>query len=187
MELLLRHAKTFRQSNSRQGWRGLWYALLLRLTGRHPVWTTQKGVEIVVERGRKPQSAYDFVVQFREPGGRWRTPKHIHLVVELYVKEAYNRALTHALRDYLIQVFDQVEPISSYPPQLQVYKPGDEQQFVSLDAVGEFTVEFLLVVSELIFIQEKTNYPQGSLTRDLYEAFGREDRFSVINRATYRG
>lgn len=35
-----------------------------------------------------------------------------------------------------------------------------------------YIVEFLLVVSELIFIQEKTNYPQGSLTRELYEDFG---------------
>jgi hypothetical protein len=155
----------------------------------HLIWTTQEGVEIAVERGSKSQSAHDFVVRFRDPNRsrRWRTPKHIHLIVELYVKEAYEPILTHQLRDYLVGVFQQIQPISSYPPQLQVYKPGDEQQFARLNAVGEFSVEFLLVVSELIFIQEKTNYPQGSLTQELYMAFGKEDRFSVINRATYRG
>lgn len=162
---------------------------LLRLLGKQLIWTTQQGVEIAVEKGRKAQSPHDFVVKFRDPqrGGSWRTPKHVHLVVELYVKEAYNRDLTHQLRDHLIGVFDKVQPISSYPPRLQVYKKGDELPFAELDKVGEFSVEFLLVVSELIFIQEKTNYPQGSLTRTLYEAFGREDRFSVINRATFRG
>jgi len=53
--------------------------------------------------------------------------------------------------------------------------------------VGEFTIEFLLVVTELIGIQEKTNYPEGSLTESLYRDFGVADRFSVIQKATWRG
>lgn len=44
----------------------------------------------------------------------------------------------------------------------------------------------MLVVTELIMIQEKTNYPEGSLTRQLYEDFGVRDRFSVINSATLK-
>lgn len=172
--------------------RSMWRAFrrwLLSLSGKHLIWTTQDGVEIVVEQGHKTQSKHDFVVKFRDPnrGGRWRTPKHIHLIVELYVKEAYDRALTYQLRDHLVNLFQQIQPISSYPPQLQIFQPSHAQQFARLDAVGEFKVEFLLVVSELIFTQEKTNYPQGSLTLELYKAFGREDRFSVINRATFRG
>lgn len=113
--------------------------------------------------------------------------KHVHLVVEMYVKEAYNPSLTYQLRDHLLQVFDKVQPVAGFPPALQVYRQGDEQLFQALDAVGEFSTEFLLVVSELIFIQEKTNYPQGSLTRELYAAFGVRDRFSVIHIATHRG
>lgn len=35
-------------------------------------------------------------------------------------------------------------------------------------------------------IQEKTNYPQGSLTQQLYADFGVKDRFSVINAATLK-
>ncbi|GIV06224.1 MAG: hypothetical protein KatS3mg016_1799 [Fimbriimonadales bacterium] len=180
--------KTFWQTIACSVWR-VFRRWLLSLSGKHLIWTTQGGVEIAVERGSKPQSPHDFVVKFRDPnrGGRWRTPKHIHLIVELYVKEAYDAALTYQLRDYLVNLFQQIQPISSYPPRLQVYKPGNEQQFARLDAVGEFSVEFLLVVSELIFIQEKTNYPGGSLTLELYKAFGKEDRFSVINRATFRG
>ena len=66
----------------------------------------------------------------------------------------------------------------------QVFQSDDDAPFRSLDAVGEFSVEFLLVVSELIFIQEKTNYPTGSMTQRLYKAFGEKDRFSVIAMAT---
>jgi hypothetical protein len=84
----------------------------------------------------------------------------------------------------LLAVYDKLTPMSSYPPALQVFQPGDDQQFRSLDAVGEFSVEFVLVVSELIFIQEKTNYPAGSMTQRLYQAFGVKDRFGVIAMAT---
>lgn len=177
------------------GWQSkLWSAIraclrrwLLLLAGKQLIWTTERGVEIVVEKGRK--SDYDFVVKYRDTqrSRNWRTPKHIHLIVELYVKEAYQPRLTHDLRDHLISVYDKVQPINHYPPALQVYRRGDEQPFLSLDAVGEYSVEFLLVVSELIFIQEKTNYPQGSLTRALYEDFGVKDRFSVIQKAAFRG
>ncbi len=150
------------------------------------IYTTREGVEIFVQPGSRKDAArfpYDFRVSFRDPrfSPRPRTPRHIHLIVELYVKEAYDKALTHQLRDHLLWVYDQVQPIQTFPPALQVFQPHHAQPFKKLDQVGEFSVEFLLVVSELIFIQEKTNYPQGSLTRRLYEAFGQLDRFTVIN------
>jgi len=52
--------------------------------------------------------------------------------------------------------------------------------------VGEFPIEFLLVVTELLAIQEKTNYPKGSLTENLYRDFGVKDRFSVIQKAVLK-
>jgi len=171
-----------------QGWMQVHQTLrrwTVLLTGKHLVWTTQNGVEIVVEKGKK--SPYDFKVRFREPGKRWwRTPEHVHLIVELYVKEARYRELTLQLRDHLLQVFQQVQPINYFPPKLQFFKPSHAESFELLNSVGEMSVEFLLVVSELIFIQEKTNYPAGSLTYELYESFGTKDRFSVVQRATFK-
>ncbi|MCS7227654.1 MAG: hypothetical protein NZ839_01665 [Endomicrobia bacterium] len=38
-------------------------------------------------------------------------------------------------------------------------------------------------MSELLAIQEKTNYPTGSLTESLYKDFVEKDRFSVIQKA----
>ncbi len=47
----------------------------------------------------------------------------------------------------------------TFPPALQVFKPEHIEPFKDLDKAGEFTVEFLLIATELVAIQEKTNYP----------------------------
>jgi hypothetical protein len=151
------------------------------------IYTTQKGVEIFVEKGKKQQSPYDFKVRFRDPGKRARTPTHVHLIVEMYVKHAFNPKLTLALKKHLLEVFNKIQPIDYYPPQLQIFKPEHVKPFIELDKVGEFSVEFMLVATELIMIQETTNYPQGSLTQKLYADFGIKDRFSVIQSAVFRG
>lgn len=150
------------------------------------IYTTKQNVEICVYPGTKKQSPHDFKVKYKEPNKRERTPKHVHLIVEMYVKFAYNSSLTLELRDHLLKMFENIRPISSFPPNLQFFKPEHLERFSDLDNVGEFPVEFLLVVTELIGIQEKTNYPEGSLTEGLYKDFGVKDRFSVIQKATWR-
>lgn len=149
--------------------------------------TTKSGVEIFVEKGKKPQSPYDFKVRFREPGKRERTPTHVHLIVEMYVKNAFNPKLTIELKNHMLDVFSKIQPINYYPPHLQIFKPEHVKPFIDLDRVGEFSVEFMLVTTELIMIQETTNYPRGSLTQGLYANFGVKDRFSVIQSAVFRG
>jgi hypothetical protein len=143
---------------------------------------TASGTKISVEAGKK--SPNDFIVKYLEPGKQPRTPKHIHLIVEMYVKHARNPGLTIQLRDHMLKVFDKIRPATQFPPSLQVFQSSDANLFASLNAVNEYSVEFLLVITELIFIQEKTNYPQGSLTQKLYEDFGSKDRFTVISAAT---
>ena len=151
------------------------------------IYKTKTGVEIFVEKGTKPQSPYDFRVRFREPSKRERTPTHVHLIVEMYVKHAFNPKLTLELKNHIIDISNKIQPIDYYPPRLQVFKPEHIKTFTDLDQVGEFSVEFMLVVMELIMIQEKTNYPRGSLTQRLYADFGVKDRFSVIQSAVFRG
>lgn len=148
------------------------------------IYVTKKNVEIRVYPGKKFQSPYDFIVRYKEPNkSRERTPAHIHLVVEMYVKYAYNKELTMKLRDHILEMFKKIKPADSFPPSLQFFKPEHVEPFKELDNVGEYTVEFLLVVLELIAIQEKTNYPEGTLTYSLYKDFGVKNRFSVIQKA----
>jgi hypothetical protein len=149
-----------------------------------PIYTTSDGVEIFTSPGSKSQSPFDFIVKFKEPGKRTRTPKHIHLIVEMYVKYAHNPELTLRLRHYFLEVYERITPVDCYPPELQIFNPSKVDPFVDLNSVGEFSVEFMMVVTELVMIQEKTNYPEGSLTQKLYSDFGVKDRFAVISSAS---
>lgn len=154
---------------------------------RLPVYVTQRNVVIYVSKGRKSQ--YDFKVQYQETGKNIRTPKHIHLIIDLYMKLTGNRQLTMDLVDHIIDnIIKKVQPATSFPPRLQVFSPSHITQFRELDNYGEYSVEFLLVVLELIMIQEKTNYPSGTMNLRLFEAFREgKDIFSVVSAATFRG
>lgn len=153
----------------------------------HPIYTTAGGVVVYVSKGGKSQ--YNFKVQYREPGKRVRTPKHIHVIIDLYMKRTGNKSLTARLVDSIIdEIILQVHPSTSNPPVLQVFSPRSATTFQALDAYGEYSTEFLLVVTELIMIQEKTNYPRGVMNINLFQRFRDEaDIFSVVSAATFRG
>ncbi len=154
---------------------------------RHPIYKTSNGVIVYVSKGGK--SLYNFKVQYQEPGKRVRTPKHIHLIIDLYMKRAGNRQLTLQLIDHIVEgIILRVTPSTSNPPVLQIFSPQHVDRFRALDAYGEYSVEFLLVITELITIQERTNYPQGVMNLKLFELFRDEaDIFSVVSAATFRG
>lgn len=149
------------------------------------LYRTERGTIVGVSQGKKSKN--DFKVLYREAGKRSRTPKHVHLIVDLYTKLTGNRELTIALRDHLLQVQERLHPADRYPPALQVFRPQEVSEFAALNQFGEYDIEFLLVVSELIMIQEKTNYPAGHLNRDLWRAFGQEGIYEVVSIATFRG
>ena len=112
---------------------------------------TADGVEIIVSRGQK--SANDFRVHYREPGKRKRTPKHIHLIIDLFMKLTGNRELTLQLIDRIIDVIQAVHSSTTFPPQLQLFVPDILQNYEQLNQFGDYSIEFHLVAGELILIQ----------------------------------
>ena len=149
------------------------------------VYKTKKEVEILLSKGTK--SEYDFIVRYREPGKRVRTPKHIHLIIDLYLKQSGNYDLTMKLVEHIIKMIQSISPSTKYPPKLQQYTKKDVLKFTKLDEYGEYPIEFLLVITELIMIQEKTNYPTGTMNLNIFKKF-REggDIFSIVSTATFR-
>ncbi|MGQ9803045.1 MAG: hypothetical protein ACUVSH_04275 [Anaerolineae bacterium] len=105
------------------------------------------------------------------------------------MKRTGDRYLTLQLVDHIInEIILKVRPSNSNPPLLQLFSPDHVTRFQTLDKYGEYSVEFLLVISELIMIQEKTNYPQGVMNLNLFRLFRDEaDIFSVVSAATFRG
>ncbi|MCD6387590.1 MAG: hypothetical protein J7L30_04630 [Methanophagales archaeon] len=158
-----------------------------KMTVSIPIYTTENGTEIYVTKGTK--SPYNFRVSYREPGKRRRTPKHIHIIIDLYMKKIGNKELTMKLVDHIINnIILKVKPATCFPPKLQIFKKEHVSKFKELEKYGEYSIEFLLVVTELIMLQEKTNFPEGTLHLDLYRAFrNEEDIFAVVSKATFRG
>lgn len=151
------------------------------------IYFTESGVRILASKGVKSQ--YDFKVQYREPRKRVRTPKHIHLIIDLYMKLMGNKKMVMQLVDHIINnIILKVSPNNSFPPKLQIFSKEHVTQFKELNNYGEYSVEFLLVITELIMIQEKTNYPNGTMNLSLFQKFRREeDIFSVVSAATFKG
>jgi hypothetical protein len=148
------------------------------------IYKTKNDVEIYVFVGSK--SPNDFIVKYREPGKHMRTPKHIHLIIDLYLKKAGNRDLTLSLIEYIIQIINQVKPANVFPPRLQIFENEKIEYYSKLNQYGEYTTEFLFVVSELIMIQEKTNYPNGTMNLKVFTNFLKGvDIFSVVSTATF--
>jgi len=150
------------------------------------VYTTKNGTEIYVETGIKSKN--DFKVRYKEPGKFIRTPKHIHLIIDLYLKKVGNRELTLKLVSRFLEMLGKHKPSESFPPKFQSFDKNSIKEFEELDKYGEYSVEFLTAIFDLIMIQEKTNYPNGIINKKLFEAFlAEKDIFSVVSAATFRG
>ena len=149
------------------------------------IYTTTSGIDILIYHGSKSED--DFIVKYHEPEKRIRTPKHIHLIIDLYIKKCHNEDLTMRLVDFFIEIIDEIHPANIFPPELQIFSPDNIEEFEDLNNYGEYSIEFLLVVFELIMIQEKTNYPTGTLNLNLFQKFrNNKDIFSVVSAATFR-
>jgi hypothetical protein len=147
--------------------------------------TTLSEDQIFVAKGSKSQ--LDFIVKYRSPGKRLRTPKHIHLVVDLYAKLAGNENLSMKFIDHVISMIEQMQPVQMFPPRLQFFSKEQLSLFDGLDMYGEYSVEFLLVVIELIMLEEKTNYPNGTLNLRIFRNMREKaDIYSVVSAATFR-
>jgi hypothetical protein len=146
---------------------------------------TINDTKVGVDKGIK--SIYDFKVKYRQPGKHERTPKHIHLIVDLCMKRTGNEGLTLKFMRRLLSILKGVQPETQFPPTLQFYRRNNGRWYRELNEFGEYPVDFLMVIFELIMIQEKTNYPDGILNRRVFESFIRgDDIYKVVTTATHR-
>lgn len=151
------------------------------------VYKTKKGTDILLTKGSK--SKYDFIVKYKQRGKRERTPKHIHIIIDLYIKLAKNENLTMKFIDHILNViFPKIKQVDYYPVLPKIFRNEHIIEFEELNEYGEYTVEFLLVVIELIMMQEKTNYPDGILSLGIFQKLrDKGDIFSVVSTTTFRG
>lgn len=140
-------------------------------------------------------SPFDIVIKYTKNGNRIRTPKHIHWVVDVLMKMQGNEELT---KKYLLAIqncWNVCVPLQNncYETLKSFIENGEKdieiEQYFDLNAFGEYDVEFLYVLMELLAVQEKTNradaYMFGKIIEELLEAD--RDIFKIISTAGFGG
>lgn len=140
-------------------------------------------------------SQFDIVIKYKKGGKRIRTPKHIHWVVDILMKMQGNEALT---KKYLIAIrncWNTCQPLTNndFDTLKALIENGEKaveiEKYFSLNAYGEYDVEFLYVLMELLAVQEKTNradaYMFGNIIEELLETD--RDIFRIISTAGFGG
>ena len=140
-------------------------------------------------------SQFDIVIKYRKDGKRIRTPKHIHWVVDILMKMQGNETIT---KKYLLAIqncWNTCVPLTNndFSTLKSLIESGendmDIEQYFVLNEFGEYDVEFLYVLMELLAVQEKTNradaYMFGNIIDELLEAD--RDIFKIISTAGFGG
>ena len=140
-------------------------------------------------------SQFDIVIKYRKDSKRIRTPKHIHWVVDILMKMQGNEAIT---KKYLLAIqncWNTCVPLKNndYDTLKALIEDGenniDIKQYFILNEFGEYDVEFLYVLMELLAVQEKTNradaYMFGSIIKELLEVD--RDIFKIVSTAGFGG
>ena len=140
-------------------------------------------------------SQFDIVIKYKKDGTRIRTPKHIHWVVDVLMKMQGNEILA---KRYLLGIqncWKSCVPLTNndYDTLKALIENGendiDIDQFFSLNAFGEYDVEFLYVLMELLAVQEKTNRADAYMFGNIIEELLDTDRdiFKIISTAGFGG
>ena len=140
-------------------------------------------------------SQFDIVIKYKKDGTRIRTPKHIHWVVDILMKMQGNEALAKRYLRAIQNCWNACVPLTNndYATLKALVENGendiDIDQYFALTAFGEYDVEFLYVLMELLAVQEKTNradaYMFGKIIEELLEAD--RDIFKIISTAGFGG
>jgi len=146
-------------------------------------------------------SQFDILIKYRQvkKDGKWsniRTPKHIHWAIDLLIKMHSDREKIQKFLDFLLEIWSQTEPWTkdedrknSLDVKNLLEKHGDKvEEYKDLSHLGEYRIEFLILLAKLLMFQEKTNRKDAYMFKKLLEALRQgEDIFSIVSKATYNG
>lgn len=141
-------------------------------------------------RGQNPD--LDIVIKYQQGGKRIRTPQHIHWVIDILIKKQHNKRLTLDFVKYLRDMWEQVESFKDKSDQqkceLKQTTHDKLKPFQDLNQYGEYTVEFIGHLIELMMRMEKTGLARAFMFKDLLDAIVQEkDIFHIVAKATHNG
>ena len=141
-------------------------------------------------RGQNPD--LDIIVKYKEKKKQVRTPQHIHWAIDLLIKREHNKELTKKFIRYLLIIWNKIKPFKTKAEQqkceMRFTNPENLKSFEELNQYGEYPIEFIGHILELIMIQEKTGNVKAHMFKETLEAiYEDKDIFSIVSKATYTG
>lgn len=116
-------------------------------------------------------SQFDILVKYKKDDSRIRTPKHIHWVVDMLMKMQGNEVLTKQFLTEIQRCWVECVPLenNNYETLKELIENGEETlnicEYAPLNGYGEYDVEFLYVLMQLLAVQEKTNRADAYMWR----------------------
>jgi hypothetical protein len=107
-------------------------------------------------RGENPD--LDFIVKYKEPGKRLRTPSHTHWIVDLLIKAEYNKTLVGSYVSRMLELYDQLEPFQTVEQRngYQLEEPFRlDVTYDNLNGHGYYKMDTLSTFIELFIRCEK--------------------------------
>jgi len=137
-------------------------------------------------RGENPD--LDILIKFKKENTNVRTPAHIHWIIDILIKKEHNRELTLEFAKYLRDMWDRVKPFKTKEEQqkCELTQTTHEKlkNFEELNKYGEFDVEFIGHLIELMMIMEKTGLDRAFVFKQLMDTIIKEkDIFSIVAKA----
>lgn len=143
-------------------------------------------------KGNNPD--LDIVVKYKDKFTKSvvRTPKHIHWVIDLLIKKEHNAKLTLEFIDYLNEMYDRITPFRNKAEQqkceLKFTNSDKLRKFEELNKYGQYSIEFIGHVIELLSIEEKTGFAEAFMFKRVLTALkDKKDIFSIVSSATHNG
>jgi len=141
-------------------------------------------------RGENPE--LDILIKYQEPGKRVRTPKHIHWVIDILIKKEHNKELTLEFLKFLREMWNRVEAFNNKSEQqkckLKYVSHEKLNKFKELNNLGEYSLEFIVYLIELMIIMEKTGKSTAYVFKNMLDALLKNDEiFVIVSKATQNG
>lgn len=155
----------------------------------------EDGAIIGVFQGSKGNNPnLDIVVKYKDKYTKSvvRTPKHIHWVIDLLIKKEHNEKLTLEFIKYLLDMYDKIKPFKNKEEQqkceLRFTNSQELKKFEALNKYGQYSVEFIGHIIELLSIEEKTGFEGAFMFKKVLKAlYEKKDIFSIVSSATHNG
>jgi hypothetical protein len=145
----------------------------------------------VFQGSRNKNPELDIIVKYQKKGGNVRTPQHLHWAIDLLIKKEHDKELTKKFVGYLVGMWDKVHPFKNKQEQqkceLKFTNPENLKQFKELDKYGEYPVEFIGHIIELLMIEEKNAERSFMFKGVLDSIYEDKDIFSIVSSAGYSG